>query len=141
MSIVGSGTYSATQIPSSFSSLFDSSLNQRFGYLEVPLELSYKLSDKKLRVDVIAGISTFFLNKNEIYSENKVKTTYIGQANNLNNMSYSTNLGVGLEYKISKSLNFNFDPMFKYQLNAFSNDAGNFKPYILGIYSGLSYRF
>ena len=141
MSIVGSGTYSATQIPSSFSSLFDSSLNQRFGYLEVPLELSYKLSDKKLRVDVIAGISTFFLNKNEIYSENKVKTTYIGEANNLNNMSYSTNLGVGLEYKISKSLNFNFDPMFKYQLNAFSNDAGNFKPYILGIYSGLSYRF
>lgn len=141
MSIAGSGTYSAAQIPSSFSSLFDSSLNQRFGYLEVPLELSYKLSDKKLRVDVIAGISTFFLNKNEIYSENKVKTTYIGEANNLNNMSYSTNLGIGLEYKLSKSLNFNFDPMFKYQLNAFSNDAGNFKPYILGIYSGLSYRF
>jgi hypothetical protein len=141
MSIAGSGTYSATQIPSSFSSLFDSSLNQRFGYLEVPLELSYKLSDKKLRVDVIAGVSTFFLNKNEIYSENKTKTTYIGEANNLNKMSYSTNLGIGLEYKLSKALNFNFDPMFKYQLNAFSNDAGNFKPYILGIYSGLSYRF
>lgn len=141
MSIVGSGTYSATQIPSSFSSLFDSSLNQRFGYIEVPLELSYKLSDKKLRVDVIAGISTFFLNKNEIYSENKTKTTYIGEANNLNNTSYSTNFGIGLEYKLSKTLNFNFDPMFKYQLNAFSNDAGNFKPYILGIYSGLSYRF
>ena len=70
-----------------------------------------------------------------------MKTTYIGEANNLNNMSYSTNLGIGLEYKLSKSLNFNFDPMFKYQLNAFSNDAGNFKPYILGIYSGLSYRF
>ena len=141
MSIVGSGTYSATQIPSSFSSLFDSSLNQRFGYLEVPLELSYKISDRKLSVDVIAGISTFFLNKNEIYSENKVKTTYLGEANNLNDTSYSTNLGIGLEYKISKTLNFNFDPMFKYQLNAFSNDAGNFKPYILGVYSGLSYRF
>jgi hypothetical protein len=141
MSIAGSGTYSSTQIPSSFSSLYDSSLNQRFGYLEVPLELSYKLSDKKLRVDVIAGISTFFLNKNEIYSENKTTTIYIGEANNLNKMSYSTNLGVGLEYKLSKTLSFNFDPMFKYQLNAFSNDAGNFKPYILGVYSGLSYRF
>lgn len=141
MSIAGSGTYSSSQIPSAFSSLFDSSLNQRFGYLEVPLELSYKLSDKKLRVDIIAGMSTFFLNKNEIYSENKVKTTYIGEANNLNDMSYSTNLGIGLEYKISKNLNFNFDPTFKYQLNAFSNDSGNFRPYILGIYSGLSYRF
>ena len=137
MNIFSSENYSMSQFPY----LIDSSLNQRFGYLEVPLELSYKLSDKKLRVDVIAGVSTFFLNKNEIYSENKVKTTYIGEANNLNNMSYSTNLGIGLEYKLSKSLNFNFDPMFKYQLNAFSNDAGNFKPYILGIYSGLSYRF
>ncbi|MGB0895977.1 MAG: outer membrane beta-barrel protein [Flavobacteriaceae bacterium] len=141
LSMVGAGSHTATQIPSSFSSLFDSSLNQRLGYLEVPLELSYKLSDRKLRVDVIAGFSTFFLNKNEIYSENKVKTIYIGEANNLNNMSYSTNLGIGLEYKISKKINFNFDPMFKYQLNAFSNDAGNFKPYILGIYSGISYRF
>lgn len=141
MSIAGAGSYSENQIPAAFSSLFDSSLNQRFGYLEVPLELSYKLSDKKLRVDVIAGMSTFFLNKNEIYSENKVKTTYIGEANNLNKMSYSTNLGIGFEYKISKSLNFNFDPTFKYQLNAFSNDSGNFKPYILGIYTGLSYRF
>ena len=141
MSIASSGTYSTSQIPAAFSSLFDSSINQRFGYLEVPLEVSYKLSDKKLRVDVIAGLSAFFLNKNEIYSENKVKTIYLGEANNLNKMSYSTNLGLGLEYKISKSINFNFDPMFKYQLNAFSNDSGNFKPYILGVYSGLSYRF
>lgn len=141
MNIAGLDTYSSSLMPSSLSSLFDSNLSQRFGYLEVPLELSYQLSDKKLRVDLVAGVSTFFLNKNEIYAENKTGAIYIGEANNLNNMSYSTNLGIGLEYKISKKLNFNFDPMFKYQLNAFSNDSGNFRPYILGVYSGLSYNF
>jgi len=141
LNIVSSTNFSVAQIPSSFSSLFDSSLNQRFGYLEVPLELSYKVSDKKMKINVIAGVSTFFLNKNEIYTETNGKTTFIGEANNLNKMSYSTNFGFGFNYKIAKAFNFNFEPMFKYQLNAFSNDSGNFKPYILGVYSGFSYKF
>lgn len=141
MSIASATTYSASQVPEAFVLLFDSSLNQRLGYLEVPVELSYKLTNKKLKVDVIAGMSSFFLNKNEIYTENKSMVTYIGEANNLNNTVYSTNIGFGLEYSISKGVNFNFEPMFKYQLNAFSNDSGNFKPYILGLYTGFSYKF
>lgn len=141
MSIASATTYSASQIPESFSLLFDSSLNQRLGYLEVPVELSYLLTNKKLKVDVIAGMSSFFLNKNEIYTENNSMVTYIGEANNLNNTVYSTNIGFGFAYNISNGLNFNFEPMFKYQLNAFSNDSGNFKPYILGLYTGLSYKF
>jgi len=141
LNIASSDSFLIAQIPSSFSSLFNSSLNQRLGYLEVPLELSYKVSDKKIKLDVIAGISTFFLNKNEIYSETNGKSIFIGEANNLNKMSYSTNIGLGLNYKIAKAFNFNFEPMFKYQLNAFSNDSGDFKPYILGVYSGFSYKF
>jgi len=141
LNISSSDSFSIAQIPSSFSSLFNSSLNQRLGYLEVPLELSYKVSSKKIKIDVIAGLSTFFLNKNEIYTETNGKVTFIGEANNLNKMSYSTNIGLGFNYKIAKSFNFNFEPMFKYQLNTFSNDSGNFKPYILGVYSGFSFKF
>ena len=141
LNISSSNDFLIAQIPSSFSSLFNSSLNQRLGYLEVPLELSYKVSDKKIKIDVIAGLSTFFLNKNEIYTETNGKTTFIGEANNLNKMSYSTNIGLGFNCKIAKSFNFNFEPMFKYQLNTFSNDSGNFKPYILGVYSGFSFKF
>ena len=141
LNVVSSNSFSVSQIPSSFSSLFNSSLNQRLGYLEVPLELSYKVSDKNMKIDVIAGVSTFVLNKNEIYTETNGKTTFIGEANNLNKMSYSTNIGLGFNYKITKGFNFNFEPMFKYQLNTFSNDSGGFKPYILGVYSGISYKF
>jgi len=141
LNIASSDSFSITQIPSSFSSLFNSSLNQRLGYLEVPLEFSYKVSDKKIIIDVIAGVSTLFLNKNEIYAETNGEAIFIGEANNLNKMSYSTNIGFGFNYKIAKSLNFNFEPMFKYQLNTFSNDSGGFRPYILGVYSGFSYKF
>ena len=141
LNIASSESFSIAQIPSSFSSLYNSSLNQRLGYLEVPLELSYKISDKKMKIDVIAGMSTFFLNENDIYTETNGVETHIGEANNLNKMSYSTNIGLGFNYNISKAFNFNFEPTFKYQLNAFSNDSGNFKPYILGVYTGFSFKF
>jgi len=141
LNILNTDGFSVAQIPSAYSSLYNASLNQRIGYLEVPLELSYKVSDKKMKIDVITGVSTFFLNKNEIYTETNGKATFIGEANNLNKMSYSANIGLGFNYKIVKTFNFNFEPMFKYQLNAFSNDSGNFKPYILGVYSGFSYKF
>lgn len=141
LNITSSENLSLAQIPSSFSSLYDSSLSQRFGYLEVPLELSYKISDKKMKIDIIAGMSTFFLNENDIYTTTNGIETHIGEANNLNKMSYSTNIGLGFNYNISKAFNFNFEPTFKYQLNAFSNDSGNFKPYILGVYTGFSFKF
>jgi len=141
LNLVGSSSYSVSQIPSSFSLLFDSSLNQRFGYLEVPVELSYKISNKKMKIAIIAGMSTFFLNENDIFTVTNGVETHIGEANNLNKISYSTNVGLGFNYEISKAFNFSFEPMFKYQLNAFSNDSGNFKPYILGVYTGLSFKF
>jgi len=31
--------------------------------------------------------------------------------------------------------------MFKYQLNTFSKNDGGFKPYYLGVYTGLNFRF
>ena len=45
---------------------FDGSLVQQMGYIEVPVELSYALVDKKFGIDVIGGVSTLFLNDNNV---------------------------------------------------------------------------
>ena len=82
-----------------------------------------------------------FLSNNEIYSTFDGQTSLIGNATNINNLSYSANLGFGLNYKLSNKLNLNLEPMFKYQLNTFKNTSGNFKPYFIGVYSGLSFKF
>ena len=121
--------------------LFDSAISQRLSYYEVPVELEYKLINKRFGVNLIGGVSTFFLNNNEVYSEFEEYTTYIGEANNVNNVSFSTNLGLGMNYKFSEKFKFNLEPTFKYQLNAFSNTSGNFRPYIIGVYTGFSYKF
>ncbi len=116
-------------------------LNQEIAYLEVPLELSYKVIDKKLGIAVIGGMSTLFLTDNAITLHANNMQMEIGEANNLSSVSFSGNLGVGLNYSFWKSFNINLEPTFKYQFKTFSNNAGNFKPYIIGVYTGLSYQF
>lgn len=120
---------------------FNSNLNQRIGYIEVPLEMSYRIVDKKFGVDFIGGLSTMFLNENEISIQTNGLNMAIGEANNLNQIHFSGNLGIGVKYEFIKRFEARIEPIFKYQLNTFSNDDGNFKPYVFGIYSGVSFTF
>jgi len=110
-------------------------INQKMGYIEVPIELSYKLLENKFGIEIIGGISTLFLQENEVsVLSNQMKTT-LGKANNLSDTHFSTNIGVGFRYEISKSFDINLDPMFKYQLGTFEKNNGNFKPYLFGVYT------
>ncbi len=119
----------------------EGSLNQKMGYIEFPLELSYRLVDKKFGLDFIGGMSTLYLNQNEIYLQSDKINMKIGEANNLNTLHFSTNLGLGFKYNFLKNFNAHLEPVFKYQLNTFTNNVGDFKPYVFGVYSGISYSF
>uniref|UniRef100_UPI0040490011 hypothetical protein n=1 Tax=Flavobacterium sp. TaxID=239 RepID=UPI0040490011 len=119
----------------------EGSLNQEMGYIEVPLELSYKLFDTKIGINIIGGMSTLFLNSNSVTLISNGAETNIGKANNLNNIHFSSNVGLGFKYTFWKSFQANFQPMFKYQINTFSSNSGNFKPYFVGLYSGVSFSF
>lgn len=120
----------------------DGSLVQKMGYIEVPLEMSYKLVDRKFGIDVIGGVSTLFLNENNVHVRTlQGYTSNIGEAQNLNDVHFSTNVGLGFKYSFWKSFQANFEPMFKYQVNAFSGNSGNFRPYFIGLYSGISFSF
>lgn len=129
------------QINSDLDPSFNAAISQRISYYEVPLELEYNLVKRKFGVQLIGGFSTFFLDGNEVYTEFENRKNYIGEANNINNVSFSANLGFGLDYHFSPKFRFNLEPTFKYQLNAYSETSGNFRPYIIGVYTGFSYRF
>lgn len=115
-------------------------LNQQIGFIEVPLEIEYVLLDKKIGLNIIGGGSTLFLNNNMISLNSAQFSTDLGEANNLNNLSFTTNIGLGLDYNISEKFELNFEPIFKYQLNTF-NGSGNVNPYFFGVYSGFSFKF
>lgn len=141
VSLISTETLDASNAPESIVSS-NASINQALGYIEIPLEIQYTLSDKKFGVNLIGGFSSFFLNNNEIFSEEENGTrTFLGEASNINKMSYSANFGLGLNYKVSKRFDLNLEPIFKYQFNTFNNTSGNFTPFFIGVYTGFAIKF
>lgn len=115
-------------------------LNQSLEYIEIPLELELSLLDKKVGLNIIGGASTFLLDKNMISHNSPIARTELGEANNLNDLSFSANIGLGLNYNFSPQFQFDLEPMLKYQINTYNKSTG-LTPYILGIYSGLTFKF
>jgi len=119
----------------------NAALSQRLSYVEVPVELEYAIVNKRVGVNLIGGVSTLILDDNEVVTEVENRKTKIGEANNINNLSFTTNLGLGIDYKFNDDFKFNIEPTFKYQINAYNETSGDFKPYIIGVYTGFSYKF
>jgi hypothetical protein len=141
ISFMDAKKYNSISKAEMFNTKIAGEIDQRFGFIEVPLELEYRLLDKKFGINVIGGFSTFFLSNNEIYADIDGASTLIGEANNINSTSFSANFGLGLDYSLSKQWNINLEPQFKYQLNTFNNTSGNFRPFFIGVYTGLSFKF
>ena len=117
------------------------SLNQVFGYIEIPVELKYSVVDGKLGVNLVGGFSTLLLNRDEVFVETNNFSQSLGSSNNLRSVNFSGNFGVDVDYSIRKNLYINVSPMFKMHTNTFSRNSGSLQPYYLGVYTGLNYKF
>ena len=141
------GTFSSQNQDGTFGDITPKSTNgeafiiQNISYYEVPLELSYTLFDSAFGLDVIGGVSTLLLGNNEVSVTAGSFNEVLGSANNLSSLSFATNIGLGLHYKMSSKFRLNIEPMFKYQLNPYTDSSVSFKPYYLGVYTGLSFKF
>ena len=115
-------------------------LNQQFGYIEVPLEVEFAIIDSKFGLNIIGGGSSLFLDNNRVELITGGGKTDLGEASNINKTSFSTNVGLGMDYNLSKKFSISVEPIFKYQLNAFNN-VDNVQPVNFGVYSGLNFKF
>lgn len=120
----------------------NTSLDQNFKYLELPMILKYKLVDKTLGINLIGGLSYNFLVSNSVYTTVDGNKYPIGKTQGLNPLTLSSSLGMGMEYNLSGKLSLNLEPTFRYYLNPFSSSTGSFvHPYSFGVFSGVSYKF
>lgn len=117
------------------------SLNQVFGYVEIPVEVKYSVTDGKFGINLVGGFSTLLLNSDEVFIETNSFTQSLGSSNNLRSVNFSGNIGLDVDYSIYKNLFINVSPMFKVQTNTFSKNSGSIQPYYLGVYTGLNYKF
>ncbi len=117
-------------------------LNHSIGYIEVPLELKYSLTESKIGIHMIGGVSTLFLENEEVsIIAGSFRNENVARDETVNDVSFSGNIGIGFDYKLSDQFQINMEPIFKYQFNGFKESAQNFKPYYFGIYTGISFKF
>jgi len=112
---------------------------QDISYMEVPLEVKYAISTNKFGVNAYGGLSVMFLGNNSV----SVKTANgkrfnIGETRDLSSNAFSINAGIGFDFKLTRRLKVNFEPIFKYHLLDYKNSP-NIKPYTFGALTGLQF--
>ncbi len=115
---------------------------QNFEYLEIPLYLRYTLIDARFDVIMLGGFSSNVLVGNQIFVDAGSGRSLVGKTKDMEALNYSGTLGFGLKYDLSKRISLNVEPRVKYFLNSLnSNSSVSYKPYTVGIFTGLSYEF
>ena len=119
-----------------------SSLTQTIVYMEMPFELKYRMfGSLKLNTNFVGGFSFLYLNKNEIQAKTNLLSRSIGKADNILTTSISVNLGLDIEYHLSKRFVFNSAFMFKKHFNTYLNYGNEAAPYTIGMHAGIGYKF
>lgn len=115
-------------------------ITQKISYTEIPVEVKYKFLDKKIGLKAAIGFSYLLLDENEISIKTDSGFTQdIGKTKDLSKIAFSANLGAEADYPLFKNTKIFIEPTFNYQINASSNS--NFKPYYIGIHTGIRYSF
>lgn len=127
--------------------LFNGSENvdllQKLSYYEFPMEFYYavKKDDSKIAIDAFTGFSFLFLDKNQLYMKSeKVSKQVIGEVKNISGVNISYDLGLELNYKLTDRFTLGINPIFKYYLSTFKENA-EAKPYSFSLQSGIGYKF
>lgn len=128
---------------SSFSSSSSSSENliQSFKAIEIPFLLRYNLIQKKVGVFVSGGLSLNMIVGNGVYDQSKGNKK-IGEIEGIRTANFSSQFSFGLEYRLNSKLQIGLEPSFKYYLNSINTSSQyQYKPYSIGISTGIRYNF
>lgn len=118
------------------------SLLQEINYTEIPLEVTYQVTQGTLGIQARGGFSVYITGNDTVYVEKSNGDTFmLGEANNLSKANYSVNAGLGGFYKFSEKITLEVMPTFKYQFNTLNNINYDSKTYVLGVYTGIRYSF
>lgn len=120
----------------------ETAIYQTFETVKMPFLLEYTFLDEKFNFSMIGGLNANLLVNEGIYMEQAQGTKQVGSTKNLNSISYSGTLGVGLEYDITPKAQLFMEPSFDYYITSLISDKSyQTFPYFFGFFSGVSISF
>ena len=120
----------------------DGDFSQVFDFIEIPVYLRYHLVDSKIGVEVLGGFNASVVVGNNAYIDNEYGVQNIGKTQEIAPVNISGTLGVGVNYALGKKLSVSVEPRVNYYLNSLNTNPDiDFRPYRIGVYTGLNYEF
>jgi len=120
----------------------DTELHQQFDFVEIPMLFKYRVHHDEVGIHLISGITTGIMVNNSSIVEIHGQKSNLGSTKNLRKFLYSSVVGFGMQYEITKGFYINMEPTFKYALHSMNpSEEYKYKPYSLGINTGVSVGF
>lgn len=122
--------------------LTSSEFSQVFDFVEIPLYVRYDVIDAKIGVQVLGGLNAGIVAGNNVYMESGYGTQNVGKTQDISTLNLSGTIGFGLSYDLSNHISLAVEPRLNYYLNSINkNPDVVFRPYRIGVYTGLYYQF
>ncbi|MFO7721774.1 MAG: hypothetical protein R6V49_00980 [Bacteroidales bacterium] len=115
---------------------------QKFSYVEVPVTGVYTLIDRKVNLDIRAGVGGNVLTGNKVVLVTSEETTEMGTTDGMRRFYLSGVAGLDVSMQFGEHWRASFSPVYRHALQGVSHQESP-KPHIisLGLYTGLRYRF
>lgn len=124
------------------SGVFGGQLKQELQFIEIPVQATYKLVDRKVSVGLTGGVGTNILVGNKAMLTANGNQVSNGETSGMRNIVYSGSIGLEMGYEISNRISLTIGPYFKQFINSLNtNKSANYKPSQIGMVTGLAYSF
>lgn len=116
--------------------------SQVFDFVEIPLYLRYLLIDSWIGLELTGGVNAGLVVGNSAYINNDYGFQKVGKIRDISTVNFSASVGFGITYLLSKHLSLALEPRVNYYINSINKSPDvNFRPYRIGLYSGIYYEF
>lgn len=137
-----SADFDSKNIAYSNTLLTNGEFSQVFDFIEIPLFLRYTLIDKKVGVEVLGGVNAGFVVGNNAFIDNQYGLQNIGKTQDISPLNFSGAVGVGVNYTLNQNLSLSVEPRINYYLNSINTNPNvDYRPYRIGIFTGVYYEF
>ncbi len=120
----------------------DGEFSQVFDFVEIPLYLRYRVLDSKFGIELVGGVNAGVVVGNNAYIDNSYGLQNIGKTEDISTINLSGTVGVGMNYALGKHISVAVEPRLNYYFTSInSNPEIDFRPYRIGIFTGLYYEF
>jgi len=131
----GSDLNTATLITSS-------EFSQQFDFIEIPMYLRYRVVDKKFGIDLMGGLNAGLVVGNNVFIQSDYGKQNVGTTESISTLNLSGTVGMGVSYSMGTHFSLSLEPRMSYYLNSINtNPDVSYRPYRLGLFTGIYYQF